>query len=159
LATTAVLADGTRRVFTPSVSPQPIDCFYVYPSVSTERRPNSDLVIHTAEAYTAVTQAAQFAPDCAVFAPMYHQVTSHAGTNGIAPGNFDLQYSDVLTAWRDYLAHSNHGHVVKRIRHPGDGRETVSELHGAQWGLHAADVNLALTELVRLVGHQVKSYR
>ena len=305
LTTTAVLANGTRRVFKPSVSPKPIDCFYVYPSVSVERRPNSDLVIHTGEAYTAVTQAAQFAPDCAVYAPMYHQVTGYAGTNGIAAGSHELEYTDVLAAWRDYLAHYNHGHgvvlighsagafileqllqagevprkllvsaillggdvqvdssnrfaglpacssstetgcivaysswdrtppedasfenagpgthvlcvnpaapgssasepitpwftgvevsgivsklfmpfpktvwisfpdlytarcvrqgerawlLVRRIVHPGDERETVSELHGHEWGLHAADVNIALTQLVRLVGDEVKTY-
>ena len=300
-----MLENGSRRVFKPSVSRRPIDCFYVYPSVSTEKRPNSDLVIHTAEAYTAVTQAAQFAPDCAVYAPMYNQVTSYAGKDGVPQGSFNLEYTDVLAAWRDYLAHYNHGHgvvlighsegsfilerllragevpkkllvsaillggdvqvdssnrfagfpacssstqtgcivaysswdrtpppnasfesaasgkhvlcvnpaapgssagapvtplftlvevsgiitklfkpipktvwvsfpnmytaqcvqqgrqawlLIKRIPHPGDTRQTVSEIQGPQRGLHPADVNIALTELVQLVGDQVDAY-
>ena len=60
---------------------QPIDCFYVYPSVSTENRGNSDLKPGIEETDTARLQASWFSPICRVFAPMYRQVTTHGDGN------------------------------------------------------------------------------
>ena len=50
LATTIVAADGTltREAWTADPSP-PIDCFYVYPTVSTDSTPNSDMNADPAE--------------------------------------------------------------------------------------------------------------
>ena len=53
---------GARRA-------QPIDCFYVYPSVSTENRGNSDLKPGLEETDTAWLQASWFSPLCRVFEP------------------------------------------------------------------------------------------
>ena len=50
---------------------QPIDCLYVYPSVSTETRGNSDLRPGLEETDTAWLQASWFSALCRVFAPMY----------------------------------------------------------------------------------------
>ena len=50
LATTAVPAAGARTVARPAVpADPPFDCFYVYPTVSTERTANADLAIQPAE--------------------------------------------------------------------------------------------------------------
>ena len=65
---------GVRRA-------QPVDCFYVYPSVSTENRGNSDLKPGIEETDTAWLQASWFSPFCRVFAPMYRQVTTHGDGN------------------------------------------------------------------------------
>src|ERR1700722_10042874 len=50
LTTTVISADGSRRNVAVSV-PQnpPIDCFYVYPTVSMEFRPNADLKLEPEE--------------------------------------------------------------------------------------------------------------
>jgi hypothetical protein len=93
---------------------RPVDCFYVYPTVSMQRRGNSTLQITDAESITALAQAAQFENVCRVFAPMYHQVP----VDGAAyHPNYELEYDDVLAAWRDYLAHDNGGRGVVLIGH------------------------------------------
>ena len=40
----------------------------------------------------------------------------------------------------------------------GDERPTAHAMNGARWGLHPLDVNIALFELVALVGNQTKTY-
>ena len=40
----------------------------------------------------------------------------------------------------------------------GNKRPTVRELNGPTWGLHQADVNIALFELLGLVGSQATAY-
>ena len=48
--------------------------------------------------------------------------------------------------------------LVTRIHTPGDHRPTVTEVLGPGNGLHPADVNLTLADLVALVGSQAKSW-
>ena len=59
LDATVVAPDGSRTVekFTPAANPK-FDCFYVYPTVSTDQTPNSDLSIVAAERRVAMIQAA-----------------------------------------------------------------------------------------------------
>ena len=65
-----------ERVYTPHVPANPpVDCFYVYPTVSSEFSMLSDLKIQPAETDVALYQAAYFRPACRMYAPMYHQVT------------------------------------------------------------------------------------
>ncbi len=123
LTTTVIPANGSRRNLRVSVPTNPpIDCFYLYPTVSEEAQPNSDLVVRPEERETAITQAARFSHVCRVYAPMYRQVTAYAGS--IAPsgkkvpqGNYQLEYDDIRAAWRDYLAHYNDGRGVVLIGH------------------------------------------
>lgn len=44
--------------------------------------------------------------------------------------------------------------LVKRIHHAGDRRPTVQQVLAPTWGLHAADMNIALANLVSLVATQ-----
>src|SRR5580704_800198 len=61
LTTTAISANGTRTVSEGTApSNPPVDCFYVYPTVSTESRGNSDLTIQPAEAAIATVEAGRF---------------------------------------------------------------------------------------------------
>ena len=118
LATTVVRADGTRTVERPRQPAHPaIDCFYVYPTVSDENRGNSDLKIGFAQVLVAEAQAAQFSQVCDVYAPMYRQITDRGLTTPSLHANPYLAYRDVLAAWRDYLAHYNHGRGVVLIGH------------------------------------------
>jgi hypothetical protein len=111
LSTTVFWPDGTNSTIKINDAKTPIDCFYVYPTVSLERRGNADLKIQTEEKATAIAQAARFSQVCRVFAPVYRQMTIYGG------GDHELAYQDVLAAWRDYLAHWNNGRGVVLIGH------------------------------------------
>jgi hypothetical protein len=130
IASTVVAPDGSTRLepFRPDPAPK-VDCFYVYPTVSTEPAANSDLTVTTAERNVAFAQAARFAAACRVYAPMYRQVTLAGLRMGMAgKPNADakaLAAADVLAAWRYYMAHENHGRGVVLIGHSqGAGRLT-----------------------------------
>ena len=77
-----VLSTGLEgwEMSTRSVPNVPVDCFYVYPTVSTDPMVNSDLEVNLAERGVAVAQAAPFASACRVFAPVYRQLTLTALT-------------------------------------------------------------------------------
>jgi hypothetical protein len=118
--TSVVAADGTTttKPASPAADP-PIDCFYVYPTVSQQTTPNADLTIDPAEIGVARAQAARFSQVCKVYAPMYRQLTLAAIGNrgGIGAANVATAYADVESAWNDYLAHDNHGRGVVLIGH------------------------------------------
>jgi len=122
LDTTIVQADGTLQVekFTPATNP-PVDCFYVYPTVSLDATPNSDLVPGDEENAVVRAQFARLASRCRLFAPMYRQVTlttlraSIAGTT--TTPDRALGYRDVLQAWRWYLTNENKGRGVVLVGH------------------------------------------
>jgi hypothetical protein len=112
LSVTAIPAKGAAKVIkVPDTRNPPVDCFYVYTTVSTEKRGNADLRIQREEQYIALAQAARFSQVCRVFAPLYRQTTIYGN------GDRDLAYADVLAAWRDYLAHWNDGRGVVLIGH------------------------------------------
>jgi hypothetical protein len=119
---TIVAVNGalTRETFRAAKSP-PVDCFYVYPTVSNEPGGNSDLTITGAEKLVVNTQFARFASKCRLFAPMYRQVTLTALRAMIAgkplPVDRELGYNDVVAAWNYYLAHDNKGRGVVLIGH------------------------------------------
>ncbi|MGE3073410.1 MAG: DUF3089 domain-containing protein [Dehalococcoidia bacterium] len=96
-----------------------VDCFYVYPTVSTDSGVNSDLEPGAAERGVIIAQAAPFSSACRVFAPLYRQLTITALTSGKfgdATG-VATAYGDVVAAWEYYLAHDNNGRRVVLIGH------------------------------------------
>jgi hypothetical protein len=116
-ASTAVSATGTTKVTSTAVKPSSkFDCFYVYPTVSTETTDNADLQVQSAETVVAVDQASRFSSVCRVWAPMYRQRTVAALTRS-APGADQIAYASLLSGWKDYLAHDNHGRPVVFIGH------------------------------------------
>src|SRR5829696_6478320 len=77
LDATLVYPDGTTEVeaHTKADDP-PIDCFYVYPTISTDPGLNSDLEpADGQEIRTVVNQAARLNSTCEVYAPVYRQLT------------------------------------------------------------------------------------
>ena len=123
LDATSIRADGRARVerWRPARKPK-IDCFYVYPTVSTDPTPNSDFVPSpTEEQYVVRQQAARLGAECRVFAPIYRQVTLTALLSilGGTPAAVDpqLAYDDVLDAWKHYVANDNQGRGVILIGH------------------------------------------
>jgi len=97
----------------------PIDCFYVYPTVSPEMTVNADLTIQPQEREVAVAQASRFSQVCRVYAPVYRQITLNALAHParIKAKNALIAYGGVLAAFRDYLTHYNDGRGVVLIGH------------------------------------------
>jgi DUF3089 family protein len=109
-----------ESTFTPPANPNPpVDCFYVYPTVSAETSLLSNLKIQPAETDVALYQAAYYQGVCRMYAPMYHQVTNvGAGEQlAITPADATEQYDSVLDAWKYYLKHYNHGRPFVLIGH------------------------------------------
>ena len=132
LTTTVVNADGKLKVEKWSSNPKaPIDCFYVYPTVSNDQTPNSDMNAGPEELSVVRTQFARFGSECRVFAPLYRQVTLTALRAGIAgrpmPVDRTLAYNDVVDAWKYYLDHDNQGRGVVLIGH-SQGSGVLSQL-------------------------------
>lgn len=119
LDATEIVSDGaTRRLSWSADEDAAIDCFYVYPTISGDSSPNSDLdASPDEEGYAARNQVARLGSECRVFAPVYRQVTL-AGLAGTAtPEGRDLAYDDVLDAWKSYMAQANQGRGVVLIGH------------------------------------------
>jgi hypothetical protein len=124
LDTTAIAADGSQTVepHVPASDP-PIDCFYVYPTISSDPTMNSDLNAGPEEKLTVRNQAARLNSQCRVYAPVYRQVTLGVITGGAAAAGGDraqagnTAYADVVDAWRWYLANANEGRGVVLVGH------------------------------------------
>ena len=122
--TTVVAADGklTRETWAADVN-APIDCFYVYPTISTDQTPNSDMTPDPAELNVVRQQFARFALKCKPYAPMYRQITLTGLRRRLSTGGGgDLlekgqQYDDVRDAWNYYLKNDNKGRGVVLVAH------------------------------------------
>jgi len=124
LRTTIVAGDGTVTLENWNADANaPVDCFYVYPTVSTDPTPNSDMTANPAELNVIRQQFARFASKCRPYAPLYRQVTlaglrtrlsAGGGAGALARG---LQYDDVLDAWNYYLEHDNKGRGFVLVAH------------------------------------------
>ena len=119
---TVVPANGRPTVerFHAATAPT-FDCFYVYPTVSHDASPNSDMTAGPEEQRVAAAQAARFAAKCRVFAPLYRQVTLTAlrqlMTGGTPAVDRAMALADVTAAWNSYLARDNGGRGVVLIGH------------------------------------------
>ncbi len=122
MTTTIVAANGklTRETWAANAKAK-IDCFYVYPTVSNDATPNSDMVAGPEELNVIRAQFARFGSQCRVYAPLYRQVTLTALRAFISgkPMTADraLAYNDVLDAWNYYLERDNQGRGVVLIGH------------------------------------------
>lgn len=118
LTTTEIAASGAQTVVPLPVSAAAtsFDCFYVYPTVSTETSVNADLKVQSTETEVAIQQAGQFSRVCRVWAPMYRQVTvsglSHVDSTVLATA-----YASLEAAFEDYLRHDNDGRPIIFIGH------------------------------------------
>jgi hypothetical protein len=124
LTTTIVAADGTLTRETWAADPKaPIDCFYVYPTVSTDRSPNSDMTADPAELNVILQQFARFGSKCRTFAPLYRQMTLMGLQQYLAKGSAAIpfetgvQYDDVRDAWQHYLKNDNQGRGFVLVGH------------------------------------------
>lgn len=120
---TLVAADGSLEVvpFT-HVDDAPVDCFYVYPTISGDQTPNSDFEPQPdQEIFTTRSQAARYGSVCRVFAPVYRQNTLASMSGRVqAPdgvSTFEIAYADVLDAFSHYMATENGGRGVVLLGH------------------------------------------
>jgi hypothetical protein len=96
----------------------PIDCFYVYPTVSEQQTVNANLEIEPEETQIATDQASRFSQDCRVYAPMYPQITLAALNSGPVPPEASVKaYLGVRAAFLEYLAKYNKGRGFVLIGH------------------------------------------
>ena len=97
----------------------PIDCFYVYPTVSDQKTTFANLHVDPEERSIALYQAARYSQYCRVFAPMYRQETVPALESGIAetPQRLATPVGDVRAAFATYLRKYNHGRGFVLIGH------------------------------------------
>jgi hypothetical protein len=126
LTTTVVKADGATSVEPFKADPKAaIDCFYVYPTVSTDPGLLATMKVEAEEKTVIAQQFARFGAKCRLFAPVYRQFTLTAlvammqgkplpGSTGARP---QTPYDDVRDAWNYYLANANHGRGVVLIGH------------------------------------------
>ena len=134
LTTTVIAADGKLTQEKWAADPKaPVDCFYVYPTVSTDPTPNSDMTPDPAEMNVIRQQFARFASQCRPYAPMYRQITL-AGLRRLLAGpgagtalSRGLQYDDVRDAWKYYIDHDNNGRGFVLIGH-SQGSFILAEL-------------------------------
>ena len=127
LDSTVVDADGTltEQPWTAD-DDAPIDCFYVYPTISTDPGEISDRVPGDAERFVTLNQAARLGEVCRVFAPVYRQRTL-AGLSGALAGSglttttvageLTPGEADVRDAFAHYMANDNDGRGVVLIGH------------------------------------------
>jgi len=153
--TTVELGNGSTSVESPKPpSNPPIDCFYVYPTVSSQTNKenghdaNANLEIDPEETQVAIDQASRFSQTCKVYAPMYPQLTlAQINTAGeITPEASEKAYVGLLSAWQEYLAKYNDGRGVVLIGH-SQGALILEQLIKEQF-----DANSALrTQLVSAI--------
>jgi hypothetical protein len=129
---TVLQADGSTRLERFRADPNaPIDCFYVYPTVSVDPGGNASMKIRQQLVGVVREQFARFGSVCRTFAPVYRQATLTA-LRASQSGNpikvdRELAYNDVKDAWDHYLAHDNHGRGVALIGH-SQGSLVLAEL-------------------------------
>jgi Protein of unknown function (DUF3089) len=122
--TTVIAADGklTREAWAADPNAA-IDCFYVYPTISTDQSPNSDMTADPAELNVIRQQFARFGSKCRQYAPLYRQVTLVGLRRMLAPGSAGVtldrgvQYDDVRDAWNYYLQNDNKGRGFVLVSH------------------------------------------
>jgi hypothetical protein len=113
LTATLLHSDGTSTTERRKNAKKPaVDCFYVYPTVSDQQTLNANRKIDPEIRSITDYQAARFSQVCRVWAPVYKQVTlkgiyaPHSKKTAAAGVK---AYKSARAAWRDYIAHHNHG--------------------------------------------------
>jgi hypothetical protein len=120
LTATVVQTDGKTSIEAAAVNAKaPIDCFYVYPTVSKQTTENANLHIEAQETSVAISQASRFSQVCRVYAPMYPQVTLAALNSGkrVSTTASITAYIAVVKAFSEYLAKYSDGRGFVLLGH------------------------------------------
>jgi hypothetical protein len=121
LTATVITAGGAKRSERAAIDTNAAkyDCFYVYPTVSSQPTDNANLNVDPEQTAIAQYQASRFSETCRMYAPVYRQLTLAAIGKPREPGGATEQtaYTDVQNAWREYLRKHNKGRGVVLIGH------------------------------------------
>jgi Protein of unknown function (DUF3089) len=120
--TTWLNADGTVKgpLHGPKTkATKPVDCFYVYPTVSDQKAPQASKRIDPELRSIARYQAARYNSVCRIYAPVYRQVTLQGllQPTTVTTKMRDTAYADVRDAFRDYLKNDNKGRGIVFVSH------------------------------------------
>jgi hypothetical protein len=138
LSTTVIAADGKLTNEKWAANPNaPIDCFYIYPTVSSQETANSDMKLDPEEKGVVRAQFARFGSQCRLYAPLYRQITISQLrvflTGTVSAETIEqerkLAYDDVADAWHYYLEHENHGRGVVLIGHSQGSNMLMRLIH------------------------------
>jgi len=127
-----VVGGSRPERFVPAEDP-PLDCFYLYPTVSGAPGPTAPRRSTARIEATVRAQAGRFAAACRLFAPVYRQATADSLRTGdyFDPEVLALVDGDVRSAWHDYLNEDNDGRGVVLIGH-SQGSMALQRLLGAE---------------------------
>jgi hypothetical protein len=119
---TATVELGNGKSFVEHAKPAknpPIDCFYVYPTVSSQIGPNANLEIDPEETQVAIDQVSRLSQVCKVYAPIYPQITIPAlNTPGaVTPEVSAKAYIGMAEAFAEYIARFNKGRGFILVGH------------------------------------------
>jgi hypothetical protein len=112
-----------RKESTPLTSTPPLDCFYVYPTVSGQEGENAELggpkhnKLGAEEKDVVIDQASRFSYQCRVFAPWYPQLTLKAINKPESHPGAVKAFLAVAAAFAEYLKKYNGGRPIVFIGH------------------------------------------
>jgi hypothetical protein len=119
LTTTVVQTDGETSIeYAKRAENPPINCFYVYPTVSEQASENANLEIEPQQTQIAIEQASRFSQVCKVYAPVYPQVTLAALDDPPVSAWASIKaYLGVAAAFREFLTKFDEGRGFVLIGH------------------------------------------
>jgi hypothetical protein len=125
--TTYYASDGSvSRVESPAVpADPPVDCFYVYPTVSNQPTQNATQTPDPEIRSIAIYQAQRFSTRCRVYVPLYREATALAVAMASQTHDttaYEVAFTDVLEAWRAYIRDDNGGRPFVLIGHSQGSR-------------------------------------
>jgi len=134
LSTTVIAADGTRTVEKHEPAERaPVDCFYVYPTVDLNLIPGNHVDFGNRDkmAKVAAAQIARFSEVCRVYAPLYRQATisTYIASKGDQKQFFDVAYSDIAAAFRDFVTHADAARPFVIIGHSQGSQMAARLVH------------------------------
>ncbi|MDB5212399.1 MAG: lysophospholipase [Myxococcaceae bacterium] len=132
LTATELRADGSRVLVAHRPAEHPaVDCFYVYPTVDLELVPGNheDLADVRRMRATTLAQAARFTEACALWVPLYRQVTigTYLQSKETLERGLAFAFADVERAFAEYLARADRSRKIVLVGH-SQGAEMVVRL-------------------------------
>jgi hypothetical protein len=119
LDVTEVTSQGRRTVEVQAAASPVVDCFYVYPTVSTATTRNAPLASAPEIVRVVQAQAVQMQRSCRLFVPLYRQITLRGLLDGglTDPAARGLAQADVVAAFREYLDRFSDGRPFLLLGH------------------------------------------